>query len=233
MKNRLFWILPLLVALLAGTSTVSAQTFNFSSLGTAQIVFDGTTANLSFAPDSGAGHGFQVGSSTLGGLNGLQGDITGTFHLGTITSSPPIQSAPVTGLGQFLLYDTVPGPALTANIWWVGALSVGTVGALNPNGWLNLNNFSYSGTNPDLQALASNTGGVASVSFQFLPAETLTQLATGGTTNATSFSGSLSATGATNTMIPEPSSYAALLGGVAFGGMLLRRLRRLATAALY
>jgi hypothetical protein len=219
MKNRLSWILPSLVVLTTGISTASAQTFNFSSLGTSQIVFDGATANLSFAPDSGTGHDFQIGSSSLAGLNGLRGDILGTFHLGTITSSPPIQSAPVTGLGQFVLYDTVPGPALTANIWWVSALSIGTVGALNPNGWLNLNNFSYSGTNPFLQALASNTAGVASVNFPFVPGETLNQLETDGIANPTSFAGSLSA-------IPEPSSYAALLGGVAFGGMLLRRLRR-------
>ncbi len=225
MKNRLSWILFSLVALLVGNSTAFAQTFNFSSLGTAQIVFDGTTAALSFAPDAGTGHDFQVGSSTLGGLNGLQGDITGTFHLGTITSSPPIQSAPVTGLGQFVLYDTAPGPALTANIWWVSALSIGTVGALNPNGWLNLNNFSYSGTNPDLQALASNTGGVASVNFPFVPGETLNQLETDGIANPTSFAGSLTA-------IPEPSCYAALLGGVAFGAMLLRRFRRSTTGTI-
>jgi hypothetical protein len=225
MKNLFTWILLSLVVLLAGISTASAQTFNFSSLGNAQIVFDGSTANLSFAPDSGTGHDFQIANASLAGLDGLQGDITGTFHLGTVTSNPPIQSAPVTGLGQFVLYDSVPGPALTANIWWVSALSIGTVGALNPNGWLNLNNFSYSGTNPSLEALASNTGGVASVNFPFVPGETLNQLETDGVANPTSFAGSLSA-------IPEPSSYAALLGGVAFGGMLLRRLRRPATTAI-
>jgi hypothetical protein len=58
--------------------------------------------------------------------------------------------------------------------------------------------------------LAGEASATATVSFQFVPAKTLTQLANGGTLESTSYSGSFSA-------IPEPSTYAAIISAVSLG----------------
>ena len=73
-----------------------------------------------------------------------------------------------------------------------------------------MSNIHYSGSNPDLQTLTTSQPGTMTVSFQFLPGETLTQLSTGTGPFNTSYSGSISVT-----IVPEPGTLAlAGIGGV-------------------
>jgi hypothetical protein len=215
MKFRIaLFSLPLLVSGVASAQSVS---FDFSSLGSALITFQGTGGNFDFSPDT-SGFDFQItgASATIVGLDGLKGNINGTFEIGTITTLlGGVQEAPVTGSGTLTINDglgTNPSDTFTATISSSGynAFTFGNSGGLNPESVINLTDFSYTGSNVALQNLATSSMASETVTFQFLPAETLTQLASGGTLKSTTFSGSLEA-------IPEPSTYALALGFVALG----------------
>ena len=71
--------------------------------------------------------------------------------------------------------------------------TVGTGGTVNVNGDINLGNVAYNGNaNADLKALkldANTNGGVFSLTFQFVPGLTLTQLAAKNADHKTSYSG--------------------------------------------
>jgi hypothetical protein len=189
---------------------------DFSSLGTSLVSFQGTGSTLTFTPDATTGLDFQIANSSIAGLDGLDGAITGTFTIGAISTGPGgIETAPVTGVGQFSIYDGSSAD-LTAHIWWNSAFTFGTLGSLNPNAAPNLSQLSYTGSNAALQALAGETAGTSSVTFQFLPPESLAQLTTAGTTNSSTYSGSLVA-------IPEPSAWAAVAGGAILVGAMSRR----------
>jgi hypothetical protein len=86
------------------------------------------------------------------------------------------------------------------------------IGGLNANLTVDLSGLSYSGTNPDLSSFFSAPAGELNLSFQFNPAETLSQLSAGTGPYNTSFNGSL-------TPVPEPTSL--LIFGMGF--MLLGR----------
>ncbi len=193
---------------------VSAQSveLDFSSLGSAMISFDGATSELDFIPDSSSGYAFKIASSTVPSLVGYYGNIIGDFSIGHVTqiSSSPflVEDGNVSGSGILTISDGSPS-VLTADVTWNNVATLGTGGVLDAIGEPNLSKFAYSGTNPVLQQLAGSTYGLVSASFQFLPAETLADLATGGGVNATTFSGSLIA-------IPEPKYSAAILGGTLF-----------------
>jgi len=210
----------LLLPLLGASSLSASVAFDFASFGSALISFQGTGDTLHFTPDA-SGFDFRIAHATDSNLNGLFGNIDGLFSIGSITANGPLQEAPVTGTGVLSISDGTPN-LFTATLAWSSSLTVGTAGILNPNGESNLSNFSYSGTNVALQALARNTSGIDTLSFQFLPGLSLAQLTTDATTHATTFSGSIAA-------IPEPATYAALMGAVALAGVAWRR-RRLPVA---
>lgn len=213
-------------ALLSATGFSQSVTFDYSSLGSAIISFNGTASTFSFVPDT-SGFDFQITDANPVGLDTLTGAITGTFAIGaisTFTYVDPIthqtvteEEAPVTGTGTLSISDGSPylfSATITSNSYT--AFTVGTSGVLNPLGSVNLTDFSYSGSNLALEALASTGSGIDAVTFQFVPAETLTQLATGGTVDTTTFSGSFAS-------VPEPAAYAAILGSVALGCAFLHR----------
>jgi hypothetical protein len=213
MKSPLLSLL--LVPIAAGTAFADAS-FQFSSFGSSNLTFQGTGNELYFAPDV-SGYDFQISNATIAGLNGLFGTINGTFTIGNPVATGSVQQATVSGMGTLSIYDGQSG-YLTANIWWGDALTVGAVGALNSDDNSNVNHITYSGTNAALQQLASNTSGNDVVSFQFTPPESLMQLTQDGALNTSTYSGSLTA-------VPEPGTYALLIGGCTLVGTVVLRRR--------
>jgi hypothetical protein len=210
-----------IVLLLAAVGAASAQSvsFDYSSLGSALITFHGGDGAVGFTDDV-SGFAFQIADANPSGLDGLAGNISGVFTIGPIiTLQSGVQEASITGSGTLSIFDGTSG-TLTAAIAASGynALTVGTVGVLNPDGTANLSDFSYTGTDAALAALAKSTSGVDTLSFQFISPESLEQIVSGGSSLSTTFSGSLVA-------IPEPSVAATALGGAALGFALLLRRR--------
>jgi hypothetical protein len=198
--------LLLLSLLWACSLRADPVTFDFSSPGNSQISFDGTSGSVVFSPDS-LGHDFQIVDSSLAGLVGLEGTVSSTYLIGPITSFGLLQSAPVSGAGILSISD---GSSLfSAKLLWNDVETFGSSGVLNTNGVTNLSNFSYSGSNPALQELANDGSGIATVSFQFIPLLTLSQLASGGTPESTSFSGSAVIAAQA---VPDSGDIALLLG---------------------
>jgi VPDSG-CTERM motif len=212
-----FLVVPLLITVSVRGEPVS---FDFSSLGISQVVFDGTAGSVAFLPDS-SGYDFQISSSNLPGLAGLDGNISGTFYIGAVSSSGLLQSAPITGTGTYSISD---GSSLfTATLSWVDVEVFGSSGGLNASGLVNLSNFTYSGSNAALADLADYSDGTVVTSFQFSSLESLSQLATGGTLESTSYSGSAVVA------VPDGGSTAILLGPAFLGLAAIRwRSRRLA-----
>src|SRR5271166_2416905 len=197
MNSRLLLVvLPLIVS---GAASAQSVSFDFSSLGSALISFQGVNGDFDFSPDV-SGFDFQITNASLPvmGLNGLKGNIIGTFTVGTITVIGGIEEAPVTGSGMLTINDGLNLFSSTIASSGYDALTVGSIGGLNTESVVNLSNFTYNGSNSSLQQLAGSGSAIETVSFQFQPAETLNQLAFGPLSGSTSFSGSLLA-------IPEPS----------------------------
>jgi hypothetical protein len=214
MKFPLSFIL--LSALSAGAASAQTVSLDFSSLGTSLVSFQGTGSTLAFTPDAATGFDFQIANSSIAGLNGLDGSITGTFTIGAISTGPGgIETAPVSGVGQFSIYDGSSAD-LTARIWWDSAFTFGSSGSLNPTAASNIGQLSYTGTDAALETLASQTSGTTAVTFQFLPPESLEQLTAPGAANSTTYSGSLVA-------VPEPSAWAAWAAAAAFVGAMAGR----------
>jgi hypothetical protein len=165
---------------------------NFSGGG---FTFENATNGYQFVID-----GVQGG---VGDSVGLDGYVSpgGPFTIGAITIAGPIQSAPVTGTGTLHITDA-SSTDLTGTIQWLDITTLGVGGILDLQGTVNLTGIAYSGSNNDLGALASAGSASDVVTFQFVPAETLTQLKnTGG---ATSYSGSITAIPGNE--VPEPGT---------------------------
>ena len=168
------------------------------------VVTPGIVLNYSAVPGSRisfSGGGFTfVGSSNVqfeiddvfdgfGDSLGFDGYFSsgGPFTIGTITINGSVQTAPVSGSG--ILHITDGANELTGTIQWVDITTLGTSGVLNLNGQVNLTGIAYAGASQDLQALLASGTAQVDLTFQFIPALTLTQLkATGGLTD---YSGSI------------------------------------------
>lgn len=209
-------------ALGVGLSSQQAHAIvlDFSSDIGASMRFDGTGNTFMF-DDGLSGRDFLVtlAHDGTGDAIGLKGNIMGDFTIGSISTDGTTQSAPVTSVGGVItIFDGTT--SLTGDIAWIDIFTNGTVGGLNAGGAINVTNFSYGGSNIDLMTLASlgMNSGTAALTFQFVPARSLTTLTADGTTTNTSYSGSI---GSSN--VPDGGSTLALLGGALFGAAGLRR----------
>jgi hypothetical protein len=198
-----------------GTRDAGAISLSFASAPGARISFSGATDTFEFTdsalvgPD--LGRDFRITlSDGVGDAVGLRGNISGLFQIGAISTLGPLQSAPVTTVGSAASFSIFDGTtSLTADVAWIDIYTLGGAGALNSGGSLNLSNVLYSGTNADLATLAVASDRTAVITFQFIPARSLTQLTT-DTFNSTSYSGSVS--GDTPLRVPDGGSAVAMLG---------------------
>jgi hypothetical protein len=181
-----------LIFINAGSALALSLDFSASvgdGLTSSKIVFTGTGDTITFTQP--VGGNFNITSVTSGtdpDTQGLLGNISGTFTIGAITTVGSLQTAPVTGTGTFSIKDELAN-TFSATLTWVDIYTMGAGGGLNSGGTVNLSSVSYAGVNTDL--LAYIYGGISTLTFQFIPGKSLTQLTTDGTINSTSFSGSL------------------------------------------
>jgi len=210
------------VALFTAAAPLSAQIMlDIANVSGAVIQFVGTGDNVFFvAAPSGPDTGFDFKITTpTSPLVNFRGNIDGLFTIGAITVSGSLQEAPVSGSGTFSIWDGAT--SLTADLVWLDTLTYRSIGGLNTDSALNLSNFTYTGLNQDLADLRdygnSNLGSLV-VSFQFASSKSLTTLTTDGQENSTSYSGTLN-------VIPEPSTYAAILCVLSLGVVGVKRWR--------
>jgi hypothetical protein len=209
-RGLLAILLPLIVV---GAASAQAVSFDYSSLGNALIEFQGqgTGGTLSITNDPSTALAFQIADANPSTLDGLAGRINGSFAIGSpVTIGPGEQEAAVTGTGTMSIFDG--SSVLSATLSWNTIVTLGPFGALNynfPTTPANLSNFTYSGTTTSpLYQLANATSGTNVLDFTFNTPESISSLIQSGTTNSTTFSGSIEA-------IPEPSTCALVLGSLA------------------
>jgi hypothetical protein len=218
-KKILFSLMGLLGMALICTGSALALEISYSSLGDdvtpAQIVFLGATDTFTFTlPASGNFIISSVTDTTDLDTLGLRGTISGTFTIGAISIVGSIQSAPVSGTGTFSIVDENSVPFI-ADLTWKSIFTMGTIGGFNTSGEANLSNISYAGSNTDLDDFGSI--GATVLSFQFLPAKSLTALTENGAVNFNSFSGSLAP-------VPVPGALGLMsLGVLVMVGLGLRK----------
>ena len=194
---------------MATASVASAFSLDFSNLLGTTITFTGTgvpnTSSFAFMPEGG-GNDFIFTNETGGNsCVGLQGTIEGTFQIQNLQFGPlGIQTAKAVGPGTITIFDAALKPWV-ATVNWFDIYTLGATGGLNYQPLINLTNITCGGTNPDLQAFALADNGIATVTFQFAPAKSLSALTAANQVNSTSYSGSLSY------VVPIPPS-ALLLG---------------------
>lgn len=196
----------------------NAIVVNFANLPGTELSFSG--GGFTFT-STGGGYQFDITSvnNGVGDSVGLNGYVSpgGPFTIGTITTIGAEQTASVFGSGMLHITDA-NSIDLTGAIQWENITTFGVGGILDLSGAINLTGLTYSGANSDLAALAAGGSGTDVITFQFAPAQTLTQLATTG--GQTSYSGSI-----TVTPVPEPGTLT-MAGFAALVGLLARSFRR-------
>ena len=211
------WILAaaILGAVSLQTAGATALTLDFANVFGSSISFDGA-GNFSF-PNSGT-YDFVINGETGGSTaGGLFGNLSGTFAIGTIATVGSTETAAVTGAGLLTITDA-SAVNLTADLNWVSIQTTGTSsGTINELNTVNLSNMSYSGSNVDLLALAAPTTGIATVSFQFIPAQDLNALKV--TSEGNSYSGTIGIG-----TVPEPMTLSLMGVGLLGLGLLRKRL---------
>src|SRR5215831_16090516 len=206
--KRLIIATTLGMAFAFASNSAWALQVDYSNTTGSSISFDGS-GNFSFSP---ASDSFSV---TSGSAAGLLGDISGTFTIGSITTSGVQSSAPVSGSGELVIHDGASN--FKATLQWVDIVQLGTGSTLNDLGTVNLTGISYGGSNADLLALANAGSGINVLTFQFAPAVSLSDLA--NSAHSTSFSGSIF----TPEVVPDGGMTATLLGLALSGLALVRR----------
>jgi hypothetical protein len=209
-----FLTITILLLLTLTFQARAAITLNFQALDGTVINF-GTNSTFGFTSTN--GYQFSI-SSVQGGVGDSVGDNGyvapgGPFTIGAITIVGGLQSATVTGTSTLHITDNATLD-LTGTINWVSIATISVAGVLDLNGQVNLTAITYSGTNSDLNALAAAGSGTDVVTFQFVPAKTLTQLTTTG--GQTSYSGSITA-------VPEPGTWVLVAMGTGLGVFLRGR----------
>lgn len=212
------WVLSVL-------SSHAQLTLNFASTQGATIQFNGTYSSFQFN-DSAVP--LYVGTQWLiGSENGGTGSATGLFG---VVNNSPFSYGPITTIllpGLTYEYADVLGPLgglsindgagnfLTGNIDWIQVATYNYAGAINGQLAVNVTDLNYLGSNPDLLTMVANAPAAMSLTFQFAPGKTLSDLTSGSSPYTTSFSGSLS-------VVPEPTTMASLLLGLGLLACFLR-----------
>jgi len=127
------------------------------------------------------------------------------FAIATNATLGGVESAPVTGSATLHITDNAVTD-LTGLIPWVGIEALGAGGTINLMGTLNLTGITYGGAGGDLSALVAAGNASDVVTFQFMTAETLTDLKPIG--GETSHSGTILA-------VPEPGPFVLVIAGLA------------------
>lgn len=220
-----------IVGALGGVAQTSAAAsmeyeFDFSSNTLAFMTFLGDDTRKIVFPNMGK-YDFTVTHSTDGSLNGLQGSITTAgYSVGMISTLGALEYAPLTGEGVFSIDDGMD--TLTAKLTFTDIISIKSTIGLSFTSAVNISDFSYSGANAGLKRVAASAmvtadpSPIVSLSAQFTPARSLTDLMKQGSEKSTSYSGSFYS----SAPIPEPSTYAMLAVGLGMVGFSLARSRR-------
>jgi hypothetical protein len=218
--------LAALIGIWCGPVARAGLVLDISSDVGASVEFKGSGTAATFVfNNNGSGNSFDVTSSTgVGDSVGLHGTISGSFSYtkASIVTLGPLQEAPLSSSGGLFTITDSSLHSLTGTIVGVDLATVGTGGTVNVDGAVNLLNVVYTGTNADLKELrdeANSSGGSVVVTFQFVPAESLTQLTANHSDKKTSYSGSIM-----TTSIPEPASL--VLGCTGALGVIGFRLKR-------
>jgi hypothetical protein len=223
-KRLLVLALGALFALSATSTTQASIRLNFAANPASVIEFTGTGSGASFALLPGLdGNDFTITSVNNGAGTsiGLQGNLAGSFaytSASITTGAGGQQDAPLTGTVTLTILDGAT--PFTASMSGIEITTTGTGGVVNVGGAVNLSGLSYAGSNADLVALfnqASANGGISTLSFQFIPALSLTDLAKAGV-QSTSYAGSLTAA-------PEPATIAMAFTALPILGLFLARRR--------
>ena len=206
-----------------------------ASTTNADIAFTGTGSAATFSFNNNtSGQGFEVTTSSGSGDSiGLYGTISQSFTYSSVGTNGNTQTASVSTVGSnpaILTITDSSHDSFTATIQALTISTTGTSGGININGSLNLSNASYAGTNSDLTALYKDiglAGGIAVLSFQFIPAESLTASKLLARKVAT-YSGTIFTAGSFNGGnggVPEPTSLSlACIGlGTIIAGVVWRR----------
>jgi len=219
MKTQKMSLSIVLALTLATATSYATVIFNFSDVAGSSIQFNGAASSFQFDNNVSNGHQWWI-TSESGGINSalaLQGSFGGgPWSYGPITVNGADEYAAVTQPAVLTINDGA-GHLATANVAWVEVTTSQGIGGLNANLIVNLSNLAYAGANVDLLNFFSAPAGELSVSFQYNPAMSLTQLTTGTGPYLTSYSGSL-------TTVPEPGTM--LLASLGGGLLLLLRSRR-------
>ncbi len=172
-----------------------------------------------------AGQQWQIGyvEGGVGEGNGGAWDLYGWFtggpwSYGSVTVNGALQTATVTTPGGSFKIADGTGQFAVGNVSWVQVATLSKAGGvINADAAVNMTGLSYAGENPDLLSLVNSGLGSITLSFQFNPGKTLSQLNSGSGPYLTSYSGSLAPV-----PIPEAGTVLAGLGAV---GLMLWRFR--------
>lgn len=207
---------------ISAVSSRAQLTLNFSSTIGSTIQFNGTASSFQFNNSTFTGFGgifngtqWSVTSETPGGSGPATG-LFGMFNNGPYSYGPintvingmdTNETANVIGGSGTMNINDGSGYFLTGNVNWMQVETDDSIGGLNALLNVNVTGLAYSGSNSDLATLVAEGPASLNVSFQFSPAEMLTQLTSGSSPFSTSYSGSVS-------VVPEPATAGCLLLGL-------------------
>lgn len=195
---------------------------DFSNLNGSSIEFLGASHEFEFTDGSSSAYQWKI--TTPGSAEGFLGEFNGgPWSYGQVISLGPVQITDITApLGDLVISDGA-GYYATGSVNWGQMDTFYSIGGINAQAVVNLTGLTYGGNNADLRALVAGNSGSVDISFQFNPAESLTQLSTGSGPYLTSYSGSL-----TGASLPEPGTWlAGALPLLALAPGALRAMRKL------